>query len=407
MKTKNIIAMALAGLITVPAIAGETSKPTAGDILQGINMFTPEEGDPAYKVNASEKFGTEWALDIAYGYWATNRALPGTNKHSNYALVHGQLNQRLIEDEKNGGTWLRLEVSGSWGLDSRTAKAYPDGAEFISGLGTTTDGHGDIFGPHDFVIPELAIMQYFAGKRACIIAGMVNLTNYFDAVSIANDSFNSFANTGFMNSTILPLVDSNLGAIAQVELGSKDYVMAAISRTDCESGYDPFDPPGKGYAVVGEWGHIYDEGKAVFRLNPFFQSAEVEVDGTKRTQKNAGLVGSIEYTPYDWVTLFTRVGFSARQYVGNAGEFSIGAHLRLIPSREDDFLGIAWGVFKGQNTQEEPTSNNREQVLELVYSFQVCDHMRIMPHFQYIHNPAYRSDCKDETLIGIQTVFSF
>lgn len=54
-------------------------------------------------------------------------------------------------------------------------------------------------------------MQYFAGKRACLIAGMVNLTNYFDAVSIANDSFSSFTNDGFVNSTILPLMDSNIG----------------------------------------------------------------------------------------------------------------------------------------------------------------------------------------------------
>ena len=60
--------MALAGLAALPVIAGEASEPTAGEILQGINMFTPEEGDPAYKVKANEKYGTQWAVDMAYGY---------------------------------------------------------------------------------------------------------------------------------------------------------------------------------------------------------------------------------------------------------------------------------------------------------------------------------------------------
>ena len=63
----------------------------------------------------------------------------------------------------------------------------------------------------------------------CAIAGMVNLTNYFDAVSIANDSFFSFVNLGFINSTVLPLVDSNLGAVLQVELSRNSYAMVGVS----------------------------------------------------------------------------------------------------------------------------------------------------------------------------------
>ena len=68
MKKTNIIAMALAGLAALPVIAGETSEPTAGELLQGINMFIPEEGDPAYKITANEKYGTQWYADAAYGY---------------------------------------------------------------------------------------------------------------------------------------------------------------------------------------------------------------------------------------------------------------------------------------------------------------------------------------------------
>ena len=50
-------------------------------ILQGINMFTPEEGDPAYKVKANEKYGTQWGVDMAYGLW-------NTEKVSDLSLIH-------------------------------------------------------------------------------------------------------------------------------------------------------------------------------------------------------------------------------------------------------------------------------------------------------------------------------
>ena len=43
-------------------------------------------------------------------------------------------------------------------------------------------------------------------------------------------------------------------------------------------------------------------------------------------------------------------------------------------SREDYFLGISYGVFKGQTPCDgERAEHNREQVLEVMYSFQVND----------------------------------
>ena len=180
---------------------------------------------------------------------------------------------------------------------------------------------------------------------------MVNLTNYFDAVSIANDSFSSFTNDGFVNSTILPLVDSNIGGILQVELNRNNYMMVAVSRTGCDSGYNPFNSDYcDGYAVVGEYGHIFADGAATLRINPFYTSTDVDMDdGTgERRRQNAGLVASIEYTPCDPLTIYSRAGFAAKQYLSNSAEFSVGANIKLFPSREDDFLGISYGVFKGR-----------------------------------------------------------
>ena len=304
MKKHNIIAMALTSLMALPVIA-QDSTPAVGDILQGINMFTPEEGDPAYKVKANEKYGTQWGVDMAYGLWNTEK-VSDVKRHNNLALLHAQLNQRLIEDKANGGTWLRVEFSGSWGLDRESAQSD---TFFTEAYATASGLHADAMGPHEGIFPEVALMQYFAGKRACLIAGMVNLTNYFDAVSIANDSFSSFTNDGFVNSTILPLVDSNIGGILQVELNRNNYMMVAVSRTGCDSGYNPFNSDYcDGYAVVGEYGHIFADGAATLRINPFYTSTDVDMDdGTgERRRQNAGLVASIEYTPCDPLTIYSR-----------------------------------------------------------------------------------------------------
>jgi carbohydrate-selective porin OprB len=89
---------------------------------------------------------------------------------------------------------------------------------------------------------------------------------------------------------------------------------------------------------------------------------------------------------------------------------------KLIPGREDDFLGISYGIFKGaRNNEESPAyideenerpGHKHEQVIELVYNLQVNDYLRIMPHYQFIQNPAYRS-ASSESIWGVQSVFSF
>lgn len=396
MKHTNIIAIAAAGLLVTTGLASAETAP--GDILEGINMYTPEEGDPAYKIKANERYGSQWAVDMAYGSWHTNGADSYTAKHSNYALLHAVLTQRLFEGETIGGTWLRFELSGSWGLDNRSAAADK---QFVDGIGDWAFTHADHYGPHDAVIPELSLMHYFNGKRSCIIAGMVNMTNYFDCVGPANDSFHNFANLGFVNSSVLALPDANLGVVLQHELTYDSYAMVGFSRETTTYGYNPFNS-GSSYMVVGEFGHSFADGDATVRLNPFFH--QVEEGGKNR--HNAGLAASVEYAVCDEVTVFARSGFSAKQDLGAAFDFSCGATVQAIPGREDDFAGIAFGVFKGTNHADEPTNNNREYVIEAMYSLQVNDYMKIVPHVQYINNPAYSSE-SDAVVAGVQAVFSF
>lgn len=415
-----MVTLAMAGLLTLPTLADDDKAPEIGDILDGINMFTPEDGDPAYKVKANEQFGTQWGVDMAYAYWGTHRSEGSTpNRNHNYALLHAQLNQRLIKDDTNGGTWLRAEVSGTWGLDKRSARKDYD---MVGGTGATAEPHVDIFGPHNGGLPELALMQYLAGKRVCVIGGIVNLTNYFDGVSIANDTFSGFANAAFVNSTVLPLTSCNsaFGAVVQAEIDSHNYVMLAAAETggDFARGTNPFRAKGKdGYAVVGEYGHIFCDSGAVLRINPFYRRFNAKQFGWGgRNHDTVGLAGSIDWEVNDHVTVFARAGISAKQQYSPAAELTAGTNIKFIPSREDDFLGLAVGVLKGQSpygAYDEDTelplggqNHRREYVAEVTYNFQINDYVKVMPHLEYIARPSAAA-VSDETVFGVQTVVSF
>ena len=396
MMNKHILALAMAGLMAAPAIAQDSAP---GDLLDGINMYTPEDGDPAYKVAANEKYGTQWAIDMAYGYWRGHNTDKEMHRSAHLGLIHAVLTQRLIEDSVNGGTWLRAEFSGSWGLDRKSAQTSYLVTDAVY---STTYPQCDVYGGHDGVIPELSLMHYFAGKRACVVAGMLNLTNYMDCVGIANDSFHSFANCGFVNSTVLALPDANLGLLAQYELNNSSYAMVSFIREATTYGDNPFDD-GSGYLLAGEYGRQILDGAATVRFNPFFR----QVDDGKELHHTVGLAANIEFEVRDELTVYARTGWGARQELGNAFDFSCGTNIKLIPSREDDFLGLAVGVFKGCNSADEPTLNNREFVAEAMYSFQVNDYFKLVPHLQYIANPAYDDTTSDVVYMGVQAVISF
>ena len=367
-----------------------------------INRCTPMDGDNVIKISAHEKLGTEWQLEMAYGYWGSKHNYDLAHNEANIFLIHARLTQQLIEDEKDGGTFLRVKMTGSVGLDKKTRHSEPN---FIQSIGSASSIHGDYFGPHDFALPEVSIMQYFDRKKHLIIAGVVDLSNYFDIVGIANNSFSGFTNGGFCNSRVLPIIDSNFGAIYQYAISDNQHSMIAITRTHNYKGGNPFRS-GRGMAIVGEWSQRFNNERSIIRLNPFYRGVEGSKDGHSCTRGNWGLTSSAEYDPTDNICLYMRTGWGAREELGFKSELSFGTQFRLFKSRPRDYAGAAFGFFKGQDNEENPRVNSWEKPIELIYIFQVNDYIRITPHFQYIFDTAY-SGRSEEMVWGIQSVFMF
>lgn len=370
--------------------------------LQNVNLYYPDESDYRLKREADKNLGLQWNIDTAYTLWhSENSFTDGGSNTNNYLLFRVRVAQQLIEDKINGGTWIRIEANASRGLDSANIRTEED---FLNSFENGSRVHDDIIGPQSTLLSEFVLMHYMNRARVCLSAGIVHHMNFFDAVSISNDSFFSFNNAGFVNSSVLPLVSGNLGIVLQMELNKKNYLMFSFAKNNTAAGQNPFHW-GRGYVIIGEWGHSKIDDKLIMRLNPFLQALEGGSDGNNKTAYNVGITASAEYAPSQLHSYFVRVGYGAKQSLGPSGELSFGSNIKFTPSQPDNFLGIAYGFFKPIGSSD--IVNKHEEILELMYSFQINDYFKIIPHIQFIRKPARNPNKKNQLLLSMQGVLSF
>lgn len=374
--------------------------PAPGNIVYNTNMFAPGDSSPAFKKAANEQYGTQWYFELDYGFWALDNAMPGYTNTNHLAILYAILNQRLIKDDINGGTWLRMDVAGSWGLDHDSANS---GAFYVNGIGMCSGLHTDILGPHDLALLEVSVKHFFANKRACLTAGMIKLNNYMDRIGHAR-----FTNDNFESSGVLPMPYNNLAAVLQVELDRRNWVTGALTRMGTPWGSNPFNAKhANGYAIVGEYGHITADSKATFRVSPFFCSQDTPgLDGRDHQHNAVGIFGSVEYQLNDIAKVYARAGMASSEYQRCSRELSAGTTLRLTPSRPNDYMGLGFGIFTGAETDTTRLTNKYEKVLECMYRVQLNQYFFVAPYFQFIMTPAYR-DVDHASATGIQAGITF
>lgn len=381
MKFKTLLAsvLALGGMLQ----AGETCD-TFHMFYDG-SLGIPGEDAPAYKQKLYNATGTTFDLEIFGGYWGVSHLAPGYNSDNYVALVFASLNQRLIKDEVNGGTWLNVAVAGSWGLDDDSdSKAF----FYDGGFGTATGHHTDLCGPAGLYLMNATLKQYFNNKRTCLNVGAIWMSMYFDRIGHAR-----FANDGFEKTPVAPMYYGTPGAVIQHEIDENSFFTGAIIATGVGLGENPlnFDNT-NGYAVVGEYGRRFADGKGTWRIMPFFCSMETpNAVGRDEQHDSVGLMTGVEYDINDRVKVYGRVSCASSEHQRARKELMVGTTMRFVPSRPQDYFGAAFGVYKGADTFESPLVNEFEKVLEFTYRVQLNDYVSIAPFYQLYIDPAYRS----------------
>lgn len=428
MKTQVIRTLGLCALMALPVMAEENS------LLKDINQFGCEYGDETAPVSsdaltrllakahadAYEKLGLEWVVETSYLLSTIHHPVAGAPNQQNWYLLHAQANFEL---NRKTGTWIRAELSLSTALDGRTWRGNAEAEErgaFNEALGFSGGGNTDIFNRHTCALPELALMQYFASDRVCVIAGMVNQTNYFDANAYANNSFSNFTNAAFVNSQVLPLADSNLGAVVQAQMSPHFYSMASFSLMESSIGYSPFaNAEGRNYNVVGELGYVYDGGTV--RFTPFFGQGYDGGDELRaaKNRRFGGVNLGFDHDLSEHFACFGRAGWSSSDEVNPCGA-SFAASAGLIVKKplqlcfglhesDNNFLGVAFAVTRPDHStlDEDRSPSKRELAVEVGYSYAVTPYCALRPNYQFVKNPAGRSDVSSASAFGMQIVLTF
>lgn len=408
-----------------PAIVDEEK----GNLLDDIDLFDEgfEEDDNVLIANdkitkalgtihqKAAKKGLTFYVEQAFNQSWINNPVPDSHSHQAWYLLHAHAAYNLIESSRHQGTWIKVELSGSSALSSRTNET----GSLDSAFGSSGPLHTDIFEDGLYYLPEISISQGFCKGKAVFMAGIINQTNYFDTNSYANSSFGQFTNAAFVNSQVMPLVDGNFGAILQGQLTDSWYVQFGGSMTDNGPNQNPFKHTyGKNFNLIGEIGWTNDDvlglGSGTYRLQPFMFHNQGE-------NSQAGLALNFEQdlgrnSPF---AVFTRTGWSKSSYSNSCGasfQTSVGLVFKkpletfgVMKEGEGNFFGVSFAVTKPDKgcLDEDRDPGKREYTMECTYCFGITKFFAIQPTFQYVWNPAARGDVKSVSVFAIQSILYF
>ena len=348
-------------------------------------LSIPGESAPAWKKKLYDTTGTTLYVELYGAYWAVDNQSAGYEDDNFSLLYFSSMNQRIIQDSVDGGTWFNLALAGSWGLNHDSA----DGSRFYTdGMGTGTWPHTDSVGAAGLYIMNATLRQYFNNKRTCLNVGAIWMSMYFDRIGHAR-----FMNDAFEKSPVLPMYYGTPGAVIQHEIDKNNFVTAAFIGTGLGLGDNFLNWDNtNGYAVQAEWGHCFNEGKGTWRLASFFTSVDsVGSRGVEEEHNAVGIMGGVEYDVNDRVKVYARLAMASSEHVRARKEAMVGTTLRLVPNRPQDYLGAAVGVYKCGDGDAAPLVNEYEKVIELTYRVQVNDYVSVAPYYQLYIDPAYRN----------------
>lgn len=298
---------------------------------------------------------------------------------------------------------LELESIGGDGPDSR----FPTLGGLNGDAGSTND---------NVTVREAFLEAEFLGERLTVTAGKIDITNYVDTNALANDETSQFLTGAFVHNAVLSAPDNGPGVRGRIDLmPGLLYIEAGAVQQD-EDGNDRttdklFDKV-YGVAEVGVSPKIFGQ-QGNYRFWGFADGngREMKKNGESRgyTALGAGLSFDQELT--DWFSVFFRLGYrdSANLNYDTQAAWSAGLQLsKLIPSRPDDVLGVAYGEIRPTKRSITPASAREDEgILELYYNWHFTEKFHLSPIVQYVMNRSGYDNADDFWVYGARLQVDF
>lgn len=300
------------------------------------------------------------------------------------------------------------------------AAHHLNGGALSAGLVGDAHGVSNIEGPGGAELAEAWAYRTFAGGRAGLKAGVIDLNAEFDVQDVGALFLTSshgvgaeLAQTGANGPSIFPM--TGLGLTLFVEPAETWTVRAGLFEADpSRRGFDFDLSQDEGALVIAELERRFGETTA--RIGAWRYTSRFETLGGGRDPpaeaRNAGAYALVEWTPplhalggpsRAWI----RFGV-AEARVNPIAWYAGGGVVRTGVWAEDDRLGlaIAHAAFGGPGRRVDGLGPS-ETVVELTYDRALDARVRFQPVLQFVRNPGGGPGLRDAVVGGVRLTLSW
>ncbi|MFQ5956279.1 MAG: carbohydrate porin [Candidatus Brocadiales bacterium] len=264
----------------------------------------------------------------------------------------------------NSTLFVDLEAIGGSGPDFFSGSA--SGLNDDASRGSTQDADG----VDRVSVREAWLQSIFAQDRLRLVAGKIDLTNYFDMNTLANDETTQFLSGAFVNNLVLSPPDNGPGLVGYFDT-KKGYSFGLGLQSADNSGTAVTD----NVYVIGEVD--YYAPRFLFGLGGNYR-----LWGRYNGDTRSRAVGlSLDQQLTQRLTAFGRYGITGHTVPGE-GEWtwSLGLGMRSpFSSRRYDHTALAFSQLKKRDGE-------KEDLAEAYYSFFLTDHMNLSVNSQVVLN---------------------
>jgi len=280
--------------------------------------------------------------------------------------------------------FIDLEAIGGNGPNSR----IPTFASLNEDAGSTQSRDG---------LDRLTVLEAWAEFTAFeeaikLTMGKIDLTNYFDNNSFANDETSQFISGAFVNSAAFPVPNNSAGV---------RFITTILNRFSLQIGAASSD--NSGADLLTDIFKMASVGFKVFPDSPWEANLRLYSYAHPSAGDDLGYGVSFDESIAEAFSIFARYttnGHELANWFGVKSAWSAGARfVRQIEGRRN-VAGVAYGQI---SPADDALAN--ERIAELYVRHPINNWVNISPHVQVVWNPG--GEGGRHTLVGLRTHFNF
>ena len=360
---------------------------------------------------ALSRYGFQYDLTASYNYTAI------------HPKIHGHRSEFSSFNWSMTGTWfLAKDCDNSQGVFLTFEADWGTGTNFNErrssaqrSLGSLSNLQGSLRGGKGVFLPQLALGYSGCDGKWVVMAGTLDLGNYFDQNAYSSSWAGGLMNQSLVNNPTLPLTWNNLGALVAWQPCQNFYTLVASSATGAGPNQNPFAHlSSENWVHLAEMGMMTDDALGLGAGTYRFQYTLTDQDG--KVGNGVGLNIQQQLGRNSSVGFFTRCGFNdqdAARITGVKAAATAGLVLQAPFSQSgwgsrSNYENVSFGfLWQRAASSENPVVHKDEYGLELSAVVQVTPTFFLQPDVQYIFNPVHSTGRDGAFVMQMQGVFKF